>query len=65
MSVSVWHTRLSREKLQLEVCISGWNRIANPTQRVLPHSLMNKSQEIIVSGGNQKLTSAMKQRPEK
>ena len=38
---------------------------ANPTRRVLPHSLMNKSQETMVFSRHQKLTSAMKLRPEK
>ena len=46
---------------------------ANPTLRVLPHSLniiiiiiiMNKSQETMVFSGRQKWTSAMKLRPEK
>ena len=37
---------------------------ANPTQRVLPHSLMNKSQELTVFHGRQKLISAVELRPE-
>ena len=30
MLVSVRHTRLCREKLLLEVCISGWNSTCHP-----------------------------------
>ena len=32
---------------------------------MLPHSLMNKSQDLMVIGGRQKLTSAMKLKPDK
>ena len=34
-------------------------------ESILPYSLMNKSQVTTVLGRRQKLTSAMKQRPEK
>ena len=44
------------------ICIGGWSSACQPYIESL---IMNKSQEMTVLGGSQKLTSAMKQRPEK
>ena len=62
VSVCVWHTRLSREKLRLEVCISGWNSTRQPyieSTTVLSDYYDEESQVFVVSVGLQKALPAL------